>query len=92
MTETKFTPEPWFAYQNPYGTYVRYYPDGEVVASMNGDFNQHDKLKHANLIAAAPELYEALQSVVTMHDFGNGMETFIIEKARAALAKARGEV
>ena len=42
----------------------------------------------ANLIAAAPELYEALQVALACHV---GSEEIWLDEARAALAKARGE-
>lgn len=47
---------------------------------------------NARLIAAAPELYEALYAILSRHDGFNGLK-FVeeAERGRAALAKARGE-
>lgn len=47
----------------------------------------------AALIAAAPDLFEALRDGLEIWDvdFGDGVEAPYIVKARAALAKARGE-
>lgn len=48
----------------------------------------------AHLIAAAPELYEALQAFVTFHSghaMADGSLKVAMQNARAALAKARGE-
>ena len=47
---------------------------------------------NAHLIAAAPELYEALLAVVDCWDRGGLEVDALIEGARAALARARGEV
>ncbi len=44
---------------------------------------------NARLIAAAPELYEALEKIVREHDCTNPEAT--VRTARAALAKATGE-
>lgn len=46
-----------------------------------------DNTANAFLIAAAPELYEALEAALAIHGGGYSWG----EKARAALAKARGE-
>ena len=46
---------------------------------------------NAHLIAAAPELYEALERMVADYDIGEMTETPILDVANAALAKARGE-
>lgn len=51
-------------------------------------------LDHAHLIAAAPELYEALQKILDLpQDFSSPEVTFFESKrlAKAALSKARGE-
>jgi hypothetical protein len=53
-------------------------------------------LAHGDLIAAAPELYEALERCILLIDPDDGDEltptaTRIVSEARAALAKARGE-
>ena len=47
-------------------------------------------MANANLIAAAPELYEALVALEALTDNGNESLHPIRKRARAALAKARG--
>lgn len=47
---------------------------------------------NANLIAAAPELLQALQLIVSYHDDGNeGLHREDLEMARKAIAKALGQ-
>lgn len=73
---------------------------GEVVVKFTGltlvDSNK--AMAHAHLIAAAPELYEALDDIRTVSETveeGLGRErralALITHIARVALAKARGE-
>jgi hypothetical protein len=53
-----------------------------------------ERLANARLIAAAPELLEALERILTTHDDScQGAECGIagIDAARAAIAKAKGE-
>ena len=46
---------------------------------------------HARLLAAAPQLYEALDEVVAEHDQTDHCDTGAMRLARAALAKATGQ-
>jgi len=102
MTEPKFTPGPWFT--DDYGYifsgerrdahmiaevrgwgWIQYLPDPEQIQDAN-----------AHLIAAAPSLYEALeycrQKIAYMTTHGEWYSPGrAIEKADAALTKARGE-
>jgi len=92
MSETKFTPGPWrfevdgdtnyakiFCSSNPH--------DGDNLRGYCGKHNAH-------LIAAAPELYEALQRLIT-----SGLDPYTHNMIMSdpshyvnlALAKARGE-
>lgn len=111
MSETKFTPGPWEAVLlNDWSdaTYI----EGALFASQRalpGKFDQKEQDKiHANahLIAAAPDLYEALHQLVgNISDAVLEPPKFLsaaaivfwnesvgeILRARAALAKARGE-
>lgn len=67
-----------------------------VVGSVDGPQSDAKQERRAQLIAAAPDLFEALQWMVD-HDETNigqpGNEYFEdgLNKAKAALAKARGE-
>ena len=68
-----------------------------VVGSDNSGFyaNESEAESNANLIAAAPDLLEALSGLIsTMRKpptGPNGWHEFDIEKAEKAIAKARGE-
>lgn len=99
MTEKKFTPGPW----SPHGTglarsgkpefEIHWSKYGECVAEIvHGEAD-------ARLIAAAPELYEALEWAMRFVEQvraespapKGGGEDIAYRKAQAALAKARGE-
>jgi hypothetical protein len=58
--------------------------------SQSGLVTDHEHLADAHLIAAAPELLEVLQAIIS-----DGMHCDVVphlhEKARAAIAKAKGE-
>lgn len=102
MTETKFTPGPWTCHRN--SSFWEFGSNsegqlGDVCASMfDGDGERPDAEKvmeaNAHLIAAAPDLYDALSDLVSSLDCSE-KDGFIIRQeikvARAALAKARGE-
>ena len=51
-------------------------------------WNCKDKERNANLIAAAPEMYDMLQSIENDAD---QIPPFLWDKIQAVLAKARGE-
>lgn len=80
MSEFKGTPGPWEAYDND--QYIR--SEGRCVAKL--DWVVRDDLDKANarLIAAAPDLLEALEYLVSL---GGGDA---LDPARAAIAKALG--
>lgn len=80
--ETKFTRGPWQVSRNGY---IRG-QDGVEVALMCVFAKDHD----TSLIAAAPELYEALSEIIAAH-YGGGVLAKHAEKALTVLAKARGE-
>lgn len=114
MGEAKFTPGPWVAvYRGDHGggeegdVHQKEKWDADPFDSgfMRGEFRWPD----ACLIAAAPELYEALDSLLkTLSESGVELdcmsaptplinllntekEEAVVDAARAALAKARGE-
>ena len=91
----KHTPEPWLV-----ETFMR--PNkGEVtqVAAFSEDGNRilccvvesFKKIEDSRLIAAAPDLLEALEEIVSAAD-GDGWNQLdgTLRKARAAIAKATG--
>ena len=86
------TPGPWVVHPTAHHPAVRSVGTSDTgprrictVGSMNG--NPVDK-KNARLIAAAPELLEALQFVMAAS--GEQLST-AFEQAQAAIAKATGE-
>ena len=110
MSEVKFTPGPWCVFEdirtdkNPYGRDSEEYIAGFNIESGNYEVVGCDGISggsdieraNAHLIAAAPELYEALEEmssclsdIISGNDWG-AVEEYL-DDARAALAKARGE-
>lgn len=98
MSETKFTPGPWKADDNDIETAA-----GELLATayaMDRDRLEgrdfYETAQHnAHLIAAAPDLYEALDNLAMAAEFqialGDKAWIEMHGVAKAALAKARGE-
>ena len=84
MSEAKFTKGPWFydSYMEVDGS-VRVM-HGNITITYHGSANYED-IANANLVAAAPEMYELLEFISE-----NPSETNVIE-IRRLLAKARGE-
>lgn len=91
---TKHTPGPWHLGKRAAAKAI-YGDKGEEVCQMLGHFNADDEnLANARLIAAAPELLEALQ-VIASQSLGDDWTaeqaiTFVKEHARSAIAKATG--
>ena len=95
MSEEKFTQGPWKLLQehSPADEYGHWYH--RIIAGagysedgfdLSGIVNPHD----AHLIAAATDLYEALEDLMA-HAAYIGISSHYEKKARSALAKARGE-
>lgn len=82
----RWTPGPWEYHSLSASVIQSGDPDGNSVCLEAGDADGH-------LIAAAPELYEALEGLLEMTDDDQwGAEAEAAQRvARAALAKARGE-
>ena len=91
---SKHTPGPWFVTEG--GQYIeasRYEHGGrQIVGKPQGD-NPEQWNANARLIAAAPELLEALQSVVAWMDAPDesAFSDTQLDCVRAAIAKATGE-
>ena len=101
MTDTKFTPGSWevrieqILPTSKAECFTVATDNFDIVSPMLGIRNEQD----ANLIAAAPDLYEALE--IMLADYWEGSECFdkesqayaktVINQSRAALTKARGE-
>lgn len=101
MGEAKFTPGVWVPFDN--GTFWEVGPVsnkykfiGKICNIHNaehiGGISQVEQVANARLIAAAPELYEALDNIITAthNGFNIHQNSVLIAEARAALAKARG--
>lgn len=70
----------------------------QTICELNGPWDEENYAANARLIAAAPELLEALEStanclerMLTKHDEQVRPWTDSLTKARNAIAKARGE-
>lgn len=103
MNDTKFTPGPWIAddgdasswgvFSDATSDAVCYLYDTHVGAPYATD--PIESSANANLIAAAPELYEALKAMAADDAFAElcasiGEEPRWLKSARKALAKAEG--
>jgi hypothetical protein len=85
MSETKFTPGPWekkFNYLR-----VQAVAEPKVAICYTDTFGTSGQgVGNANLIAAAPEMFEALENLVEL--FSDESPAFI--QAQDAIAKAKG--
>ena len=87
---SKFTPGPWFANGRYIGTAKHMSAIGEC-RDVNGNWCDDVKASaNASLIAAAPELLEALQDALCALECC-GKVSPVATKASAAIAKATGE-
>lgn len=94
MTEKKWTTGPWTVDVDDITASI-IARDGELVVA--GEYNgwmapfacRDEGVSNANLIATAPELYEALENLLYAMKLEHPHTTF--PEAEKALAKARGE-
>lgn len=93
MTELKATPGPWRESQVASDVMEIVGADYSTVCDLY--FMDEHEIANCHLIAAAPELYEALDSCLFGYGASEGQTDLDDpnwrERARAALAKARGE-
>lgn len=85
---SKHTPGPWGVYLNNDTNQFEIFHDegrgfGHMLARVEGEKGRF--AANARLIAAAPDLLEALQDIVARNEIQNW---FNLDKARAAIAKA----
>ena len=85
------TPGPWEASHDIGANCVATITSGWVVVSIGADPNKFDAKEDAQLIAAAPEMLEALELADAMLCGANMDKSAIGRKINAALAKAKGE-
>ncbi len=96
----KYAPGPWhldtwgtgreFVVENcnqGYGAYTI----AEIPESLGSDYTPEMTKANAQLIAAAPELLEALEDYVKVHEFLGHADRPHYQAARKAIAKAKGE-
>lgn len=95
MKEFKGTPVPWTVDWSDFAVVSK---DGKGVADFDyGRFDDDEDCLNAILIAAAPDLLEALQETVYRLDAwistgrASELDVNAAEKARAAISKALGE-
>ncbi|WP_261832182.1 hypothetical protein [Leminorella grimontii] len=84
MTEFKGTSGPWFANCESVWSGVQYGKDSLFICDAATGINDEDD---ARLIAAAPDLLEALKAALA----SGVLTTYHAGLARAAIAKALGE-
>lgn len=95
LEELGISPAPWvqkvWATSDDYGHDISDYNHRSIcdMRLLQGD----TRIPNAHLIAAAPELYDALFEMVEMYRDGGSYdyEQDVIKKAKAALANAAGE-
>lgn len=80
----KHTPGPWAILDLEKIKRI-YVAGGNIICDVRGDEQQ----ANARLIAAAPDLFEALELFILLKDGKPSSERF--EKGSAAIAKAKGE-
>jgi hypothetical protein len=68
QTQTKFTPGPWKAYGENVCAKLASDTRSEVVATTCGFQGTKKDIANAQLIALAPEMFAALESIVTQAD------------------------
>lgn len=92
------TPGPWELAMSADGCFILFGPKGRKLLTIPLDEQDEEKVANARLIAAAPELLEVIREAVDRAEremakgrkASPGLATWL-EKARAALAKVRGE-
>ena len=98
--ETKHTPGPWGHYQRDGSAHLRFIsgPSPRAIAiatieSIPEKYQDAESIEaNAHLIAAAPDMLEALESILDGVDCQPGyIRERGIEIARAAIAKAKGK-
>jgi hypothetical protein len=89
---TKFTPGPWTAKEWCCHAATTVLSGDTVVAECSGHGRPSaDSIADAKLIAAAPEMYEALKdAILLIESYKTARHSDILVNARIAIAKADG--
>lgn len=95
MSEMKHTPGEWFTHREGFSTvYVESRIGGgliqEVAACGPTAAGSEQQEANARLMAAAPELMDALKALLNYDNLGAYERADVRQKARAAIAKATG--
>lgn len=74
------------------GPYVRIEDDGRVGRAVMINGSDKERLCNARMLAAAPDMLAALQSLMEFWDNGTPVQpsALAVDEARAAIAKATG--
>lgn len=104
MSEPKWTPGPWTTVPDKHRSWIcgvghnRDDPQiwSERIAQESEAYIYGDKIADAQLIAAAPELFDALCEAarllsVFVREDSDAIAAAVLQQARAALSKAQGE-
>lgn len=94
MSKQQHTPGPWRIEDKE--RILSDCPEFRIMCSdgyiAGVDSTRAENAANARLIAAAPELLEALEAIIASADAGNAaILNRLLDQARAAIAKARGE-
>lgn len=92
----KWTPGPWTVDDGDSEAFGVFSADGAGICYLSenpyrGLGLRPEDSANANLIAAAPDMYEALETMLAIFAPKLSLPGSMASKARAALAKARGE-
>ena len=90
-----YTPGPWFTDPNDATKVLKQFRSpkvrNETIAVTNRTWmTESEKIGNGRLIAAAPQLLEALKEAVGLIEMAVPFEGSTVRKARAAIAKAEG--
>jgi hypothetical protein len=94
MTEPKFTPGPWKVFDTPSGKIVGIGTEDGTGVTDRGfgvwGMDSEEAAATAALIAAAPDLFEALSEILSYSGgAANALEDpYVMERAHAALSKS----
>ncbi len=94
MSEKKWTKGPWKLKESEVGSLIiwagKHFGDAVGYAYTTDISDRRECEANAHLIAAAPELYDALEhAILRNHEFSEGCSG--CSRAKYALSKARGE-